>query len=115
MPTEMKKNTMIGFLPSRSVVRIDEAFEEILISAERYSLGRMTYTVPNYVRYVMPLVPYLSNHCLAVLHRDFESCSKNPEPEDSDFSPWGMEQDKVEWLKLWKAIEDEQERRKAGM
>ena len=115
MPTEMKKNAMIGFLPSRSVVHIDEAFEEILVYAERCSPGRMTYVVPNYVHYVIPLVPYLSDHCLAVLHRDFESCSKKPEPEDSDFSPWGMEQDKVEWLKLWKAIEDEQERRKAGM
>ena len=115
MPTEMKKNAMIGFLPSRSVVRIDEAFEEILISAERYSLGRMTYVVPDYVRYVMPLVPYLSNHCLYVLLRDLIDRSKMPEPEDSDFSPWGMEQDKKEWLTLWKAIEGEQERRKAGM
>ena len=115
MPTEMKKNAMIGFLPSRSVVRIDEAFEEILVSAERYSLGRMTYVVPNYVHYVIPLVPYLSDHCLAVLRDDFESRSKMPEPEDSDFSPWGMEQDKAEWQKLWEAIEGEQERRKAGM
>ncbi len=115
MPTEMKKNTMIGCLPSRCVVRIDERFEGILISAERYSLGRMTYVVANYVHYVMPLVPYLSDKTLDILLRDLIDCSMRVDPENSDFNPWGMEQAEREWKKLWKAIEDEQKWRVAGM
>ncbi len=106
-----------GLMPlySLGVVPIDERLEEILISAERYSLGRMTYVVPDYVNYVTPLVPHLSNKTLGILLCDLIARGMRKEPEKKDFSPWGMEQDYREWRKLWEIIGDEQKRRLAEM
>lgn len=117
MPTKMKDKKlgrrMPQYLPKS--VGIDDDFEEILISAERYSLGRMTYVVSDYVWYVTPLVPYLSDKTLDILLHDLIDRSMRVDPENPDFNPWGMPQDEKEWKKLWKAIEDEQKRRVVEM
>ncbi len=117
MPTEMKDKKLSRRMPQYlpKTVGVDDEFEEILISAERYSLGRMTYVVPDYVWYVTPLVPYLSDKTLDILLRDLIECSMRVDPENPGLNPWGMEQDEREWKKLWKAIEDEQKRRLAEM
>ena len=71
-------------------------FEEIVISAERYALGRMTYIVELTVDYILDLIDNnkLSRKCLRVIEQDIK--------EAQDL---GMECDEKQWHKLLKAIE----------
>ena len=71
-------------------------FEEIVISAERYALGRRTYIVKVTVDYILDLIDNnkLSRKCLRVIEQDII------EAEDL-----GMECDEKQWHKLLKAIE----------
>ena len=47
-------------------------FETILICAERYACGRMTYMPDFVIRYIRPLLPKLSVKCLTVMRNDLE-------------------------------------------
>ena len=72
-------------------------YEHIIISAERYALGRMTYIVELTVNYILQEIEdnKLSDSCLDVIREDINS-AKN----------LGMECDRVQWLKLLKRIEE---------
>ena len=72
-------------------------YEHIIISAERYALGRMTYIVELTVNYILEEIEYdkLSDSCLNVIRNDIKE-AKN----------YGMECDKEQWLKLLKRIEE---------
>ena len=72
-------------------------YEHIVISAERYALGRMTYIVELTVNYILQEIEddKLSDSCLNVIRKDIKSC-KN----------YGMECDKQQWLKLLNRIEE---------
>lgn len=72
-------------------------YELIIISAERYALGRMTYIVELTVNYILKEIEYdkLSDSCLNVIRNDIKE-AKN----------YGMECDKEQWLKLLKRIEE---------
>ena len=72
-------------------------YEHIIISAERYALGRMTYIVELTVDYILEEIEYdkLSDSCLNVIRNDIKE-AKN----------YGMECDKEQWLKLLKRIEE---------
>lgn len=99
-----------------AMIPLNDDFEQILISAERYSCGRMTYVVPTFVRFVKPLVPDLSDKTLDIFIRDFIEKSMREEPGWGDgMGPFGMEQDRKEWQELWDAIEAEQKRRLAEL
>ncbi len=98
-----------------TMIPLNDDFEQILISAERYSCGRMTYVVPAFVGFVKPLVSYLSDKTLDIFIRDFIEKSMREEPEGDGMGPFGMEQGRKEWQELWDAIEAEQKRRLAEL
>ena len=72
-------------------------YEHIVISAERYALGRMTYIVEITVNYILKEIEEdkLSDRCLSVIAEDIKSKKD-----------YGMECDKKQWLKLLKRIEE---------
>lgn len=72
-------------------------YEHMIVSAERYALGRMTYIVELTVNYILQEIEddKLSGTCLDVIGEDIKS-AKN----------LGMECDKVLWLKLLDRIEE---------
>lgn len=72
-------------------------YEHMIISAERYALGRITYIVNLTVNYILQETEddKLSDSCLDVIREDINS-AKN----------LGMECDKKLWLKLLDRIEE---------
>ena len=72
-------------------------YEHIVISAERYALGRMTYITGITVDYILKDMEEnkLSNQCLDVIAEDIRSARN-----------LGMECDKQLWLKLLDKIEE---------
>lgn len=72
-------------------------YEHIIISAERYALGRMTYIVELTVNYILQEIEdnKLSDSCLNIIRKDIK--------EARDY---GMDCDKKQWLKLLKKIEE---------
>ena len=72
-------------------------YEHMIISAERYALGRMTYIVELTVNYIMQQIEEdkLSDSCLSIIRDDIKQ-AKN----------LGMECDKEHWLKLFNRIEE---------
>lgn len=72
-------------------------YEHIVISAERYALGRMTYIVETTVNYILKEIEEdkLSDRCLDVIAEDLRH-TKN----------YGMECDKQLWIKLLDKIEE---------
>lgn len=77
--------------------RIMTDYEQMIISAERYALGRMTYIVEITVNYILKEIEYdkLSDRCLSVIAEDIKSKKD-----------YGMECDKKLWIKLLKRIEE---------
>ena len=51
-------------------VPINDRFEDVLISAERYAIGRGSYLPPDIIQYIRVLLPYLSKRALTVLSND---------------------------------------------
>lgn len=72
-------------------------YEHIVISAERYALGRMTYIVELTVNYILEAIENdeLSDRCLDVIRRDIKEAKS-----------YGMNCDKAQWLKLLNRIEE---------
>lgn len=72
-------------------------YEQIIISAERYALGRMTYIVEITTNYISKEIRRgrLSKSCLQIIKRDIE-----------DAKDLGMKCDKQQWLKLLELIEE---------
>lgn len=72
-------------------------YEQIIISAERYALGRMTYIVEITVNYILQEIENdkLSDACLDAIREDINSARS-----------YGMECDKKLWLKLLDRIEE---------
>lgn len=66
-------------------------YEHIVISAERYALGRMTYIVQLTVDYIIKEIEAnkLSKQCLEIIKKDIKS-AKN----------YGMDCDKAQWERL---------------
>lgn len=72
-------------------------YEQMIVSAERYALGRMTYIVEITVNYILQEIEddKLSDRCLSQIRDDIK--------EAKDY---GMECDKKQWLKLLDRIEE---------
>lgn len=72
-------------------------YEQIVISAERYALGRMTYIVSVTVNYILEQIENdkLSDECLDVIAEDIRHTEN-----------LGMDCDKKEWLRLLDRIEE---------
>lgn len=100
--TESEQKRMYDAKPK--IFPEDERFGEMMASAVRYALGRMSYIVGDTVGYIKPLVPYLSDKTLDVISTDIEN--------HADFYDLGMEQDKEKWLDLYATIKAEIANRK---
>ena len=72
-------------------------YEQIIISAERYALGRMTYIVELTVNYILEQINFdnLSDRCLDIIAEDIRQAKD-----------LGMECDKKSWIKLLNRIEE---------
>lgn len=72
-------------------------YEHIVISAERYALGKMTYIVELTVNYILQEIEEdkLSDQCLNIIRKDIK--------EAKDY---GMQCDKIQWVKLLNRIEE---------
>ena len=72
-------------------------YEQMIVSAERYALGRMTYIVEVTVNYILQEIEddKLSDQCLGIIRNDIKSARD-----------YGMECDKKNWLKLLERIEE---------
>lgn len=72
-------------------------YEQIIISAERYALGRMTYIVELTVNYILKEIENdkLSDKCLDIIAEDIRQAKS-----------LGMECDEKCWLKLLDRIEE---------
>ena len=72
-------------------------YEQIIISAERYALGRMTYIVELTVNYILGQIESckLSDKCLSIIAEDIRQARN-----------LGMECDEKCWLKLLNRIEE---------
>lgn len=72
-------------------------YEHMIISAERYALGRMTYIVEITVNYILEQIENdkLSDSCLDAIRKDIKSAPN-----------YGMECDKKLWIKLLDRIEE---------
>lgn len=53
-------------------IAIEETFEMVLISAERYAIGRHSYWPPDCVAYIRGLLKDLSHNTLTVLFDDID-------------------------------------------
>jgi hypothetical protein len=74
----------------------DERFGQILISAVRYALGRMTYIVDDTAKYVEGLIPQLSDNTLQLICKDITRAE--------ELRDLGMGCDRVIWLHLREEI-----------
>ena len=72
-------------------------YEQIIISAERYALGRMTYIVEITVNYIHEEIENdkLSDTCLSIIAEDIRQAKD-----------LGKECDKQQWIKLLNRIEE---------
>jgi len=75
-------------------------YEHMIVSAERYALGRMTYIVKITVNYILQEIEEnkLSDACLDVIREDIKTAKS--------YGMDGMECDKELWLKLLDRIEE---------
>ena len=78
--------------------------EQMLISAVRYALGRMSYIVGDTCKFVESLKDKLSRNCIAIIVRDIEEeivrCHNVG-------TTCGMECDEKEWLCLLEILKGE--------
>lgn len=72
-------------------------YEHMIISAERYALGKITYIVELTVNYILQEIEdnKLSDRCLDIIRKDIK--------EARDY---GMDCDKQQWIKLLNRIEE---------
>ena len=75
-------------------------YEQIVISAVRYAIGRMTYIVDLTVNYVLDEIKdhNLSDRCLTIIRDDIRF-AKNK-------NNLGMKCNEIEWIKLLNRIEE---------
>lgn len=81
-------------------VEMDENFQEMLVSAVRYALGRMTYIVGLTVDYIMPMIPDLETKYINIMIDDIDRQRE-----------YGMEMDRKDWMRLLAGLKAERDRR----
>ena len=83
----------------------NKEFQQFIIYAERYAIGRMTY-VPSAVNdIILKYLPFIANNTLGVLIQDIEL--------EANREMLGMDCDKKMWLALLDTLRNEREERKA--
>ena len=82
---------------------MDKNFQEILVSAVRYALGRMTYIVGLTVDYIMPMIPDLETKYINIMIDDITY--------QGEYYDYGMEMDGKDWMRLLAGLKAERDRR----
>ncbi len=80
--------------------------EQMLISAVRYALGRMSYIVGTTCEFVAAIKPKLSQNCINIIIRDIEEEIAMYHGMDRTC---GMECDERTWLNLLRFLKGETE------
>ena len=83
----------------------DDEFQQFIIYAERYAIGRMTYVPSEVNNIILKYLPFIANNTLGVLILDIEL--------ETDRDMLGMDFDKKMWLALLDTLKNERDRRKA--
>lgn len=83
----------------------DDEFQQCIIYAERYAIGRMTYVPSEVNEIIRKYIDRLNNNTLGVLIRDIETF--NPDMLGMDF-------DKKMWLNLLDTLKAERDKRMIG-
>ena len=83
----------------------DDEFQQFIIYAERYAIGRMTYVPSEVNNIILKYLPFIANNTLGVLIRDVEL--------EADRDMLGMDFDKKIWLALLDTLKNERYRRKS--
>ena len=81
----------------------DDEFQQFIIYAERYAIGRMTYVPIEVNNIIRKYLPRITNNTLGVLIRDIEG---------RDPTILGMDFDTKMWLALLDTLKNEREKRK---
>ena len=81
----------------------DDEFQQFIIYAERYAIGRMTYVPSEVNNIIRKYLPRITNNTLGVLIRDIEG---------HDPTMLGMDFDTKMWLALLDTLKNEREKRK---
>ena len=84
-------------------VEMDKNFQEILVSAVRYALGRMTYIVGLTVDYIMPMIQNLKTKYINIMIDDITY--------QGEYYGYGMEMDRKDWMRLLAGLKAERDRR----
>lgn len=101
-------DTALGKLKN---VPLDRDLEQMIISAERYACGRMSYIVGTTVDYILSLLPHLSDWCIGVMQNDMKSEFDMYE-RAPNLKNLGMDCDYRQWVRFREALDAEMERRK---
>ena len=83
----------------------DDEFQQFIIYAERYAIGRMTYVPSEVNNIILKYLPRIANNTLGVLIRDIEL--------EADREMLGMDFDKKMWLALLDTLKNERDRRES--
>ena len=83
----------------------DNEFQQFIIYAERYAIGRMTYVPSEVNNIILKYLPFIANNTLGVLIQDIEL--------EADRDMLGMDFDKKMWLALLDTLKNERDRRKS--
>lgn len=83
-------------------VPMDDNFQEMLVYAVRYALGRRTYAVSSMVNYILPMIPSMDSKYIKIMYEDIGS---------RRVIGYGDEFNEREWLKLLGRLLDEREKR----
>ena len=81
----------------------DDEFQQFIIYAERYAIGRMTYVPSEVNQIIRKYLPRISSNTLGVLIQDIEL--------EADRDMLGMDFDKKMWLALLDILKNEREKR----
>ena len=81
-----------------------QEFQQFIIYAERYAIGRMTYVPSEVNNIIRKYLPRISSSTLGVLIHDIEF--------EADRDMLGMDFDKKMWLALLDTLKNERDRRK---
>lgn len=84
-------------------VEMDENFQEMLVSAVRYALGRMTYIVGLTVDYIMPMIQNLKTKYINIMIDDITY--------QGEYYGYRMEMDRKDWMRLLAGLKAERDRR----
>ena len=83
----------------------NKEFQQFIIYAERYAIGRMTYVPSEVNQIIRKYLPRISSNTLGVLIQDIEL--------EADRDMLGMDFDKKMWLALLDTLKNERDRRES--